>query len=66
MNIENSQDIKSVEKNPLHVYALTIKYQKEKLRNQSHTYTTETKRIKYLGINLPKETKELYQKITRH
>ena len=37
-----------------------MKNQKEKLRNQSHTYTTETKRIKYLGINLSKETKELY------
>ena len=23
-------------------------------------FTTATKRIKYLGINLPKETKELY------
>ena len=30
---------------------------KEKLSNQSHS---PTKRIKYLGINLPKETKELY------
>ena len=29
---------------------------KEKLSNQSHS---PTKRIKYLGINLPKETKEL-------
>ena len=35
-----------------------MKNQKEKLRNQSHTIAT--KRIKYLGINLPKETKELY------
>ena len=32
-----------------------MKNQNEKLRNQSLT-----KRIKYLGINLPKETKELY------
>ena len=30
---------------------------KEKLSNQSHS---PIKRIKYLGINLPKETKELY------
>ena len=32
---------------------------KEKLRNQSHS-PLQQKRIKYLGINLPKETKELY------
>ena len=35
-----------------------MKNQKEKLRNQS--FTTATRRIKYLGINLHKETKELY------
>ena len=60
MNIAKLQDTKSIHRNHLHFYILTIKYQKEKLRNQSHTYTTETKRIKYLGINLSKETKELY------
>ena len=27
---------------------------------ESISFTTATKRIKYLGINLPKETKELY------
>ena len=31
----------------------------EKLRNQSHS-PLQQKKIKYLGINLPKETKELY------
>ena len=36
-----------------------MKNQKDKLRNQSHS-PTATKRIKCLGINLPKETKELY------
>ena len=36
-----------------------MKNQKEKLRNQSLS-TIATKRIKYLGKNLPKETKELY------
>ena len=29
---------------------------------QSIPFTSATKRIKYLGINLPKETKELYTK----
>ena len=36
-----------------------MKNQKEKLRNQSHS-PLQQKRTKYLGINLPKETKELY------
>ena len=30
------------------------------MKNQSIPYTIATKRIKYLGIKLPKETKELY------
>ena len=33
---------------------------------QSIPFTTATKRINYLGINLPKETKELYTQIIRH
>ena len=41
-----------------HSYTLTVKNQKEKLRNQSHSPLQH--KIKYLGINLPKETKELY------
>ena len=36
-----------------------MKNQKEKLRNQSHS-PLQQKKIKYLGLNLPKETKELY------
>ena len=28
---------------------------------ESNLFTNATKRIKYLGINLPKETKELYK-----
>ena len=35
-----------------------MKNQKEKLK--TNPFTIATKRIKYLGINLPKETKELY------
>ena len=41
---------------PLH---LTTKDQKEKLRKQSHL-SSHKKRIKYLGVNLPKEEKDLY------
>ena len=32
----------------------------ERKIKESIPFTTATKRIKYLGINLPKETKELY------
>ena len=35
-----------------------MKYQKE--NNDSIPFTIATKRIKYMGINLPKEMKELY------
>ena len=37
-----------------------MKNQKEKLRNQSHS-PLQQKELNYLGINLPKETKELYR-----
>ena len=60
MNLAKLQDTKSIHRNHLHFYILTMKNQKEKLRNQSIPFTIATKRIKYLGINLPKETKEPY------
>ena len=37
----------------------------EKAIKESIPSTIATKRIKYLGINLPKETKELYTKISK-
>ena len=44
--------------------SLTILYinneKSEREIKDSIPFTTATKRIKYLGINLPKETKELY------
>ena len=42
-------------RNLLHSYTLFEREIKETL-----PFTTATKRIKYLGINLPKETKDLY------
>ena len=42
----------------MHFNILIIKNQKA--IKESILFTTATKRIKYLGINLPKETKELY------
>ena len=57
MNTINLQDTKSIYKNVLYFYMLTISHQKEKLRIQS-----STKRIKYIGIKLTKEVKNLYTK----
>ena len=54
------EDTKLIHRNHLHSYIPTMKNHKEKLRNQSHSLLQQ-KRIKYLGINLPKETKEQYR-----
>ena len=40
------------------LYAKNEKSERE--MKESTPFTTATKRIKYLGINLPKDTKELY------
>ena len=58
MNIVKLQDIKSTHRNPLHSYILTEKTERE--IKETISFTIATKRIKYLGINLPKETKDLY------
>ena len=58
MNIVKLQDIKSTHRNPLHSYTLTMRKQRE--IKETIPFTTAMKRIKYLGIYLPKETKDLY------
>ena len=58
MNTGKLQDIKVIHINPLHYYTLTKKNQKEKLRKYPIHHCN--KRIKYLEINLPIETKDLY------
>ena len=42
----------------MHPYTLTMRKQKE--IKETIPFTIEMKRIKYLGINLPKETKDLH------
>ena len=59
MNLVKSQDAKSMRRNHLHFYILTVKKSEREIK-ESIPFTTATKRTKYLGINLPKETKELY------
>ena len=57
MNLVKLQDTKLMHRNLLHSYTLTTKDQKE--IKETVTFTIATK-IKYLGINLPKEVKDLY------
>ena len=59
MNIVKLQDIKSTHRNPLHSYTLTMR-KKEREIKETIPFTIAMKRIKYLGIDLPKETKDLY------
>ena len=59
MNSAKLQDIKSMHRNRLHSHTLIMNPQKEKSRNQSHLQLHK-KTIKYLGINLTKEVKNLY------
>ena len=53
------QDTKSIHRYHLHFYILTIKKSERKIK-ESIPFTMATKTIKYLGISLPKEIKELY------
>ena len=57
MNTVKSQDIKLIQRNPLHFCILTMKNQKEKLRKQFHSPLQQKSK---LVIHLPKETKDLY------
>ena len=59
MNLVKSQDIKLIHRNLLYYYTLTMKKTGREIK-EIFPFTIATKRIKYLGINLPKETKELY------
>ena len=58
MNLVKLQGTKLMHRYHLHSYTLTTKDQKEKLGN--NPITIATKRIKYLGINLPKGAKYFY------
>jgi len=51
------QDTKLIHRNLLHFYTLTTKNREIK---ETVPFTITLKRIKYLGINLPKEAKDLY------
>ena len=59
MNLVNQQHTKSIYRNTLHSYTLTTKKSEREIK-ETIPFTIATKRIKYLGINLPEETNDLY------
>ena len=59
MNLVKLQDTKSLHRNHLHFYILTVKKSEREIK-ESIPFTTATKRIKYLGISVCKETKVPY------
>ena len=58
MNIVKLQDIKLIHRNPTFIYTNNEKTERE--IKETIPFTIVMKRIKYLGINPPKETKNLY------
>ena len=58
MNIVKLQNIKLTYRIPLHSYTSNEKTERE--IKETIPFTIAMKRIKYLGIYLPKETKDLY------
>ena len=64
MNLVKLQDTKLIHRNLLHSYTLIMKDEKE--IKETIPITITSKRIKYLGMNLPKEAKDLYQKTIRY
>ena len=59
MNIVKLQDIKSTHRNPLHSYTLNNEKIEREIK-ETIPFTIAMERIKYLGIYLSKETKDLY------
>ena len=59
MNLAKLQDTK-INKQKSLAFLHTKNEKSEREIKESIPFTIVTKRIKYLGINLPKETKELY------
>ena len=58
MNWVKLQNTKLMHRNLSHSYTLTIKKSEREIE-ETIPFTITTKRIKYLGINLPKEAKDL-------
>ena len=61
MNLAKSLDTKSIHRNHLH-FLYTNNEKSERDIKELIPFTIATKRVKYLGINLPKEIKGYTQK----
>ena len=62
MNIVKLQDIKfNTEKSLAFLYTNNEKTERE--TKETIPFTIATKRIKYLGVYLPKETKDIHRKL---
>ena len=59
MNLVSLQDPKLMHRNLLH-FLFTNDKKSEREIKETLPFTTATERIKYLGINLTKEVKDLY------
>ena len=59
MNLAKQQDTKSIFRNQKHFCIPKVKYQKQK-SGKKIPFDIATRKIKYLGINLTKEVKDLY------
>jgi len=59
MPIVKFQDIKSTHRNLLHSYTLIMRKNRKEIK-KTIPFTIAMKRIKYIGIYLPKGTKNLY------
>ena len=62
MNLVKFQDTKLIYRNMLHFYTLTNINREIK---ETILFTIASKRIKYLGINLSKEAKDLYPQLCK-
>ena len=59
MNLAKQPDTKSKFRNQRHYCIPTMKHQKQK-SGEKFSFDIATRKIKYLGINLTKEVKDLY------
>ena len=66
MNLVKLQVTKLISTQKSVAFLYTNNKRSEREIEETIPLTTTSKRIKYLGINLPKETKDLYAKTIRH
>ena len=66
MNLVKYQDTKLINAQKSLAFLYTNDKKSEREIKETLPFTIATKRVKYLGINLPKKTKTCMQQIIRH